>query len=82
MERIVHRHANTLLALTHAEGAAKLDAILQLVLCDQSLKLLYDQTRTLDVAGATNANCDFEHDDFLSFYYFSASASYEESASG
>jgi hypothetical protein len=59
MEGVIYRYTYALLTLTHAEGAAKLSLITEVVLGYQTLKLLYYLTRTLDVAGASDANCDF-----------------------
>jgi hypothetical protein len=61
MERIVHRNANALLALAHAEGASKLYLVAELVFCDQILELFYYLTGALNVAGATDTNRDFNH---------------------
>jgi hypothetical protein len=61
MEGIVYRNAHALLALAHAEGATQLYLIFKLVLGNQILKLFYDLTRALDMAGASNTNCNFKH---------------------
>jgi hypothetical protein len=61
MEGVIDRYAYALLTLTHAEGAAKLYLITEIVFSDQILKLLYYLTRTLDVAGASDTNCNFNH---------------------
>ena len=61
MEGVVNRHAHTLLALAHAEGAAQLHLVTKVILGDQALQLLYDLAGSLDVAGATDTNCDFKH---------------------
>ena len=66
MEGVVHGHTHALLALAHAEGAAQFHFLTKLMLGDKALKLRYDLTRALDVAGATDANCDFQHTDYLS----------------
>ena len=47
MEILIHGNAYTLLALTHAEGAAELYLLTKLVLSDEILKLFYYLTRTL-----------------------------------
>ena len=41
MELITNCYTYALLALTHAEGAAKLYLLTKLILCDEVLKLLY-----------------------------------------
>jgi hypothetical protein len=61
IEGVVHRYANTLLALAHAEGAAKLHLVTELVFGNQILKLFYYLTGALDVAGASDTNCNFKH---------------------
>ena len=61
MEGIVDRYAYALLTLTHAEGAAKLDLLTQIVFGNQVLKLLNNLTRTLNVAGASDTYCNFKH---------------------
>ena len=61
MEGVVDRYANALLALAHAEGAAQLYLFAQIVLRDQTLELLNDLTGALDVAGASDTNCNFNH---------------------
>ena len=68
MEGVVYHDAYALLALTKAEGAAKLYLILQLVLRDQLLQLLHYLTGSFDVAGASNTNCNF-HKSFLAFIF-------------
>ncbi len=62
IEIIVDGDTNTLLALTHAEGAAEIDLVADVVLGDQSLKLFYHLAGAFDMAGATDTNCDFKHD--------------------
>ena len=62
MEGVIDRYAYALLTLAHAEGAAKLHLITEIVFSDQILKLFYYLTRTLDVAGASDTNCNFKHD--------------------
>jgi hypothetical protein len=64
MEGIVDRYAYALLTLAHAEGAAKLNLVTETVFCDQILKLLYYLTGALDMAGATDTNCDLYHNHF------------------
>ena len=61
MEGVIYRYTYALLALTHAEGAAELYLITEIVLSYQILELLYYLTRALDVAGATDTNCNFKH---------------------
>ena len=61
MELFTNGYAYALLALTHAEGAAKLYLLAYVVLCDKALKLFNYLTRALDVAGATDTYCDFKH---------------------
>jgi len=61
MEGVVYRYTYSLLALSHAEGAAKLYLVTEIVLGNQILKLLYYLTRALDVAGASDTNCDLYH---------------------
>ena len=64
MEHLVHGDANTLLALSHAEGTAQLYLVTEVMLGDEALKLGYDLARALDVAGATDTNDNFHHDVF------------------
>ena len=61
MEGVANSNANTLLTLTHTEGAAKLYLLTKIVLSDECLKLLYYTTRAFDVTGATDTYCDFKH---------------------
>jgi hypothetical protein len=61
MEGVIYRYTYALLTLAHAEGAAKLYLIAEIILGNQILKLLYYLTRTLDVAGASDTNCNFKH---------------------
>jgi hypothetical protein len=61
MEFIVYHYAYALLTLTKAKSSAKLYFISELILRDETLKLFYDKTRTLDVTGASDTNCDFKH---------------------
>ena len=66
VEGVVYGYAHALLAVTHAEGAAQLDLVADVVLGNEVLKLCYDLARALDVAGATDTNCDFQHTFVLS----------------
>ena len=61
MEGVIDRYAYTLLAFAHTEGATKLNLISELVFCDQILELFYYLAGTLDVAGASDTNCNFKH---------------------
>jgi hypothetical protein len=61
MEGVIYRYTYALLTSAHAEGAAKLYLITEIVFSDQILKLLYYLTRTLDMAGASDANRNFKH---------------------
>jgi hypothetical protein len=61
MEGVVNGNANALLALAHAEGAAKLYLVSEVVLRDEILKLLNYLTRTFDVARTSDTNCNFKH---------------------
>ena len=61
MEGVIYRYTYALLTLAHAEGAAKLYLITEIVLGYQILKLLYYLTRTFDVTGASDTNCNFKH---------------------
>ena len=72
MELFVNVYAYALLALTHAEGAAKLNLIAYVMLRNKSLKLLNYLTRSLYVAGATDTYCNFKHCFSPFFYSFSA----------
>lgn len=47
MELVVHCDADALLALTHAEGAAQVNFLLQAVVRDELLELLNHLTGTL-----------------------------------
>ena len=60
MELVVHCDADALLALTHAEGAAQLYLIFQVVLFYQVLQLLDDLAGAFEVAGAADANGAFQ----------------------
>ena len=62
MEGIIHAHAHALLAISHAEGAAKLHLVRNVVAGDQALQLFNDLTRALDVTGASDTYSDFDHD--------------------
>ena len=70
MKFFIHRNANTLLAFSHAEGAAELYLISEVVFRYQILKLLYYLTRAFDMAGAADAYCDFHVFDL--FYQFTS----------
>ena len=61
MEGVIDRYTYALLTLAHAEGAAKLYLVAEVVFGNQMLKLLYHLARTLDVAGASDTNCNFKH---------------------
>ena len=73
MEGVIYGYAYTLLALAHAKGAGKLNLFAKVVIRDKLLKLLYHLARALDVAGASNTNCDFKHNVYL-FSLFVADA--------
>ena len=62
VEVIVYGDANALLTMTHAEGAAQLHLVTEVVLGNEALKLRYDLTGALNVAGAADANGNFHHD--------------------
>ena len=62
VEGVVYGDADALLALAHAEGAAKLHLVAQVMLGDETLDLSHDLARALDVAGAADANGNFHHD--------------------
>ena len=51
MEVIVYGDANALLTMTHAEGAAQLNLVAQVVVRNQLLKLAHHLAGTLDMAG-------------------------------
>ena len=57
VEIVVKGNAYALLAFAHAESAAEGNLVSNVVFGDQALKLFYDLTRTLDVAGAADAYC-------------------------
>ena len=57
IEIVVKGNAYALLAFAHAESAAEGNLVSNVVFGDQALKLFYDLTGTLDVAGAANAYC-------------------------
>jgi hypothetical protein len=61
MECAIHCDANARLALTHTECTAEFNLISDAMLGDQILKLLYDLTRALDVAGTADTNYYFQH---------------------
>ena len=65
MKGIVHLYAYALLALTHTEGSAKLHLLTEIVLRDEILKLLYYLTGALNVTRATDTNCNFNHNAYL-----------------
>ena len=73
MEGVIYGYAYTLLALAHTEGAGKLNLFTKVVVRNKLLKLLYHLARALDVAGASNTNCDFKHNVYL-FRLFVADA--------
>ena len=66
MEIVVYRNADTLLTFAHAKGSAKLYLITEPVGRDQILKLFNHLTGAFDVAGASDANCNF-HFRYLPF---------------
>ena len=74
MEGVIERYAYALLTLAHAVGAAKLHLVAKIVFADQILKLLYYLTRALDVAGASDTNCNFNHIIFPHNIYFGVAA--------
>ena len=51
MEGVIDGHANALLALAHAEGAAQLNLVSKVVFGDQILELLDNLAGALDEAG-------------------------------
>jgi hypothetical protein len=59
MEIVVNRYANALLALTEAEGSAKLNLFFKSVLRNQLLKTFNYVARALDVARASDTYCYF-----------------------
>ena len=77
MEGVVYGDAYALLALAHAEGAAKLYLVANLMFGDEILQLLNNLTRTLDVAGATNTNSNFKHNILPHKLYFHRGAAGE-----
>ena len=79
MKGVIYGYAYALLALAHAEGTGKLNLFAKVVVRDKLLKLLYHLARALDVAGASNTNCDFKHNVYL-FYLFVADAGNPASA--
>ena len=58
---LVYGYANTLLALAHAEGAAKVYLISYVVICDKLLDSLNYLARALYMAGASDTYCDLNH---------------------
>ena len=61
----VHRYGNALLAVTHAESAAKADLSGQSVQRNEILQLFKNLFRPFNVAGASHANRNIDH--FFSF---------------
>ena len=61
MEGVIYRYAYALLTLAHAKGSAELYLVADIILGNQILNLLYYLTRTLDVTGASDTNCNFKH---------------------
>jgi hypothetical protein len=59
IEFVVNRYANAFLASAHAERAAKVYFIFNLVLSNKLLELLYYLARAFDVARATDTYCNF-----------------------
>ena len=57
VEIVVKGNAYALLAFAHTKSAAEGDLVGNVVFADQALKLFYDLTRTLDVAGAADTYC-------------------------
>ena len=55
VEIAVHRHADTLLALPHTEGARKLHLVTEIVVADKLPELFDHLTRTLHVARTTDS---------------------------
>ena len=73
MELVVNSYTYALLAVAHAEGAAEINLLANVILSDELLKLSYYLARALDVTGATDTYCDFKHLFVsVSFYLFSA----------
>ena len=62
VEHLIHGYADALLALTHAEGAAQLYLIANVMLGNELLKRGNDLAGALNVAGATDTNDNFHHD--------------------
>ena len=62
VELLVDGHAYALLALADAEGAAHLNLITEVILSDESLKALYNESGTFDVAGTADTNNNFHFD--------------------
>jgi hypothetical protein len=58
---LVNHHAYTLLAIAKTECSAKIYLVANVMLCDKLLKSLNNLTRTLDVTGTTDTNCDFHN---------------------
>ena len=59
MKIVINCYADTLLAFAHAECAAKLNLITEIVFTDKILKLFYNLTGAFDMAGTTNSYCNF-----------------------
>ena len=61
MKAIIYRYTHTLLTFAHTEGSPKLNLVAKVVFGDQILKLFYYLTRSFDVAGASDTNCNFHN---------------------
>lgn len=57
IEIVVKGDAYALLAFAHTKSTAEGDLVGNVVFVDQALKLFYDLTGTLDVAGAADTYC-------------------------
>ena len=68
MEGVVNGYTYALLALAHAEGSAEIYLVAYVVFCDEVLELFNYLTGSLDVAGASDTYCNFDHDNFTSQY--------------
>jgi hypothetical protein len=64
IQLVIQSDVDAVDAVAHAEGAAQLYLVLQVVFLDQVLKLFHDLAGTLKMAGAPNANSTF-HGFFL-----------------